>query len=93
MTASVGVRELRQNLSRYLERVKAGETLDVTERGRQIARLSPAGPADDPIARLVLERGAIAPRGSLADLWPPDGPPASGPPSIVVLDEMGEERL
>ena len=28
-TKTVGVRELRQNLSRYLERVKDGETLTV----------------------------------------------------------------
>ena len=35
----VGVRELRDHLSRYLERVKAGEDLTVTEHGRPIARL------------------------------------------------------
>jgi antitoxin (DNA-binding transcriptional repressor) of toxin-antitoxin stability system len=35
------------NLSRYLERVKSGESLDVTERGRLVARLTPATrPAD-----------------------------------------------
>ena len=35
----VGVRELRDHLSRYLDRVKAGEDLTVTEHGRPIARL------------------------------------------------------
>ena len=39
--ARVGVRELRQNLSVYLDRVKAGETLEVTEHGRPVARLGP----------------------------------------------------
>lgn len=34
----VGVRELRQNLSRYLERVRAGDSLVVTDRGREVAR-------------------------------------------------------
>ena len=29
----IGVRELRQHASRYLDRVKAGETVEVTERG------------------------------------------------------------
>jgi prevent-host-death family protein len=43
MAESVGVRELRQNLSRYLDRVKAGEDLVVTEHGREVARLVPAG--------------------------------------------------
>jgi prevent-host-death family protein len=39
--ARVGVRELRQNLSVYLRRVQAGETLEVTERGRPVARFEP----------------------------------------------------
>lgn len=37
----VGVRELRQNASRYLTRVKAGETIEVTEHGRPVAVLAP----------------------------------------------------
>ena len=43
MTDPVGVRELRQNLSKYLDRVKDGESLVVTERGREVARLIPTG--------------------------------------------------
>jgi len=39
----VGVRELRNNLSRYLERVRDGEEVIVTERGRAIARVLPIG--------------------------------------------------
>src|SRR3954452_4003056 len=35
-------------MSKYLERVKAGEALFVTERGRQVARLTPSGPATEP---------------------------------------------
>jgi len=42
MPSSVGVRELRQNLSKYLDRVKAGEPFIVTERGREVARLVPS---------------------------------------------------
>jgi prevent-host-death family protein len=41
--ANVGVRELRQNLSKYLRRVKNGESLTVTERGREVARVVPLG--------------------------------------------------
>jgi len=37
----VGVRDLKQNASRVLARVKAGETLEVTERGRPVAHLTP----------------------------------------------------
>jgi prevent-host-death family protein len=92
--SQVGVRELRQNLSRYLTQVKAGESFTVTERGREVARLSPSGPADSPVARLVAERGATMPRGDLLSrVRGSNLPPAMGPPSLEVLDELREERL
>jgi prevent-host-death family protein len=93
MTDRVGVRELRQHLSRYLDQVKDGATLVVTERGREVARLVPSGPADAPIARLAATRGATLPQGSLAELRPPSGAPASGPSSSEVLDDLREDRL
>jgi prevent-host-death family protein len=93
MARVVGVRELRQNLSRYVDEVKRGECFTVTERGRQVARLVPSGPADSPIARLVAERGATMPRGDLTTLGPPGGMPVGGPPSAAVLDEERKERL
>jgi prevent-host-death family protein len=91
---SVGVRELRQNLSRYLVKVKEGESFVVTERGREVARLTPSGPTDSPIARLVAERGATMPRGDLLDRVSAfDRPPAGPPFSDEILDELREERL
>lgn len=68
MVESVGVRELRQNLSRYLERVKAGEALVVTERGRQVARLIPSGAGADRYAELGQRFGATIPVGRLEDI-------------------------
>jgi prevent-host-death family protein len=59
----VGVRELRQNLSVYLRRVKEGERLEVTERGEPVARLEPIADVRDPIVRLERE-GRIVRRGS-----------------------------
>ena len=60
MPATVGVRELRQNLSRYLDRVKLGEALVVTERGREVARLDrpshPAGTTDAYLAESRRDR-------------------------------------
>ena len=38
---SIGVRELRQNASRYLAEVAGGESIEITDRGRPIARLVP----------------------------------------------------
>jgi prevent-host-death family protein len=90
----VGVRELRQNLSRYLAEVKEGESFAVTERGREVARLVPSGPADSPIARLVAEHGATMPRGDLlSHVLNSRMPPAGGQPSLEILDELREERL
>ena len=61
MSDRVGVRELRQNLSKYLDRVKEGEVLVVTERGRQVARLIPAGAAAEPYADLAERFGSTVP--------------------------------
>jgi prevent-host-death family protein len=47
----IGVRELRQHASRYLERVARGETLEVTDRGRPVARLVPV--TADPWADMI----------------------------------------
>ena len=38
---TVGIRELKGQLSRYLKRVRAGERLVVTERGEPLAVISP----------------------------------------------------
>jgi prevent-host-death family protein len=56
--AETGIRDLRDHLSRYLERVRAGEELTITDRGRPIARLIPVdgSPTFD---RLVAE-GLVA---------------------------------
>lgn len=66
----IGVRELRQHASRYLARVRAGETVEVTDRGRPVARLVPV--PDDAWSALVAA-GAVRPpsdSGPLAGLQP-----------------------
>lgn len=54
-SSTVGVRELRQNLSVYLARVKKGEALTVTEHGAVVAVLKPAQASDSALARLLAE--------------------------------------
>lgn len=49
----VGVRELSNNLSRHLQRVKDGGEIVVTERGRPIARVIPVDASTDRLAELV----------------------------------------
>jgi prevent-host-death family protein len=65
MAARVAVRELRQNLSKYLTRVKAGEELVVTERGTEVARLIPT--ASEGHLELARKYGATVPRGDLVE--------------------------
>ncbi len=57
---SVGVRELKNKLSRYLEKVKEGESLAVTEHGRIIAYILPAerGPGYERLIRMIREEKA-----------------------------------
>jgi prevent-host-death family protein len=57
----VGVRELRNNLSRYLDRVRDGEEVVVTDRGRAIARVLPVG-AERVLDRLIAEGVATPPQ-------------------------------
>jgi prevent-host-death family protein len=46
------IRELRQNLSQYVERVKRGETVEVTEHGRLVAALLPRVADEDALVAL-----------------------------------------
>jgi prevent-host-death family protein len=90
----VGVRELRQNLSIYLDRVKDGETLQVTEFGRGVALLIPL-PAEklSPLERMVREGRAIPPKGSLKDRRPPQPGDPTAPPIEQILQEQREDRF
>jgi len=90
----VGIRELRQNLSVYVRRVKEGETLEVTEHGRPVAVLAPLPKGADPIARLERE-GRIARHasGRIEDLGPPLPPVPGAKPLSEILDELREDRF
>lgn len=59
VAVEVGVRELRNNLSRFLERVQAGEEVVVTDRGRVVARVVPAS-GERALDRLIA-RGLVTP--------------------------------
>jgi len=56
----VGIRELKNKLSRYLEKVKEGQSLAVTERGKVIAYIFPAerSPDYEELIQMVREEKA-----------------------------------
>ena len=85
-TDTVGVRELRQNLSVYLVRVRQGHTLIVTERGQAVAELRPLPAAGDPIAALIAEGRVRPARRSPADLPRPLRVKGDKPASEILND-------
>ena len=56
---NVGVRELRDGLSRHLAQVRAGHTVTVTDHGVPVARIVPIG-APSALERLVAD-GRVTP--------------------------------
>jgi prevent-host-death family protein len=56
----VGVRDLRENLSSYLDRVEAGDEVIVTERGRTVARIL-APETDEALHERLIRQGTITP--------------------------------
>ena len=89
--ARVGVRELRQNLSVYLRRIEAGETLEVTEHGHPVARLTPLPPQRMSVIDRMIAEGRAYPGkgGNLANWKPVDIGP--GPTLSEVLQQMRDE--
>ena len=85
----IGVRELRQNASVYLDRVKKGESIEVTERGIPVAVLSPA-PGLSLLDRLVAEGQVTPGRGDLKT-WLADNPPSGATGLGNVVQQMRDE--
>ena len=89
----VGIRELRQNLSVYVTRVREeGRAYEVTERGEPVARLTPL--EDRPMStyeRLVAE-GRITPATEPIATLPPPLPPVEDEPLSEILQEMRSEE-
>lgn len=85
----VGVRELRDHLSAYLKRVRAGEHLFITDRGKPIAILGPVdAPQISPEMQALLNHGVVTWSGGK-----PRG--AKNPPRVcgrTVAETLVEDR-
>jgi prevent-host-death family protein len=66
----IGIRELRQRASEYLRLVEAGETIEVTDRGRPIALITPI-PQAPPLERLRASGDVDAAETDIEDLPEP----------------------
>ena len=87
---TIGVRELRQRASEFLRRVEAGETIEVTDRGRPVALLSPIGEASA-LQRLRRSGDLVA---ATEDEFPEPLEPASNVdlPSAALASLRADER-
>ena len=85
----IGIRELRQHASRYLARVKAGETVEVTERGALVALLVPPRPGESARSQLIAD-GKLEPAPRTFEL--PERRRVAAT-SDAVLSEVRADRL
>ena len=88
------ITEAKNKLSALIDRVQAGESITILERGRPVARLEPIVEYDDPTGRLArLERAGIikiGPGPSPLELLRTPAPKLKGSASLV--DAVIEER-
>jgi prevent-host-death family protein len=72
----IGIRELRQHASVYVDLAEKGYTVDITNRGRLVAQLIPVREPGSPLERLIAA-GIIEPAeeaGGVGDLEPYPSP-------------------
>jgi prevent-host-death family protein len=82
---------LRQRASELLRRVEAGESVEITDRGRPVAILAPL--PEDPLERLLASGDLQAADGDLSDLPEPLSlAPGAEPPSVVLARLRRDER-
>ena len=91
------VSKLKASLSEYIDMVKRGEEVLVTERGKPVARLVPPGVQDDDARRLdLIKRGIIRPGrpGGISPELISDLPLANVPRDVIlrIMDEEREDR-
>jgi len=90
MSRTVGIAELRQNLSRYLQRVAEGERLLVTDRNQPVAEIGPPPSTGEALDRLVAAGRVARPvRRGLPGPLQLDGDPHA---LSRALDEIRGER-
>lgn len=89
---TIGIRELRQHASRYIQMAKDGERVAVTERGQLVAYLVPSSDPDALIDRMIAAGEYEPAVGSILDLLPPPPAPAGARPLSEVIQEMRDEE-
>lgn len=84
------MRELRQNASKYLHRVAAGESITITERGKPVAVLSPPPPSMTRLDELIASGEVIPAERPFGETLLT--PPLPGKPGFSASDELQRMR-
>lgn len=90
MTGQIGIRELRQNLSKTIDRVRAGETIEVTKNGDPVARIVPVT-YPTKLDQLIAEGKVTRGRGSLTEYLKAH-PPRPGTTGITASEALQDDR-
>ncbi len=89
---AIGIRALRQQASQYLRDVQRGETIEVTDRGKPVARLVPV-PRGGGLGELAASGRAVLAAGDVLELGAPLAPAAGKPlPSEALAEARADER-
>jgi prevent-host-death family protein len=88
---TVGIRELRQNASAVLRKVAAGETVEVTDRGRPVARIVPLH-SEGTLDQLIAEGRASGAQSDLLALEPAAAVKGERRLSDVLAEMRADER-
>jgi prevent-host-death family protein len=68
----VGIRELKENLSKYMAKVKSGQSIVITEHGKPVGRIIPEGQSLEERIEALRQAGVIAWNGKkLKRIKPP----------------------
>jgi prevent-host-death family protein len=90
--ATIGVRELKTQLSRTLRQVKAGETVVITERGKPIGRIVPLETSSEDRLQELIELGLVAWNGQKFGARPRGLSPARVKGTVTVAELLLEDR-
>lgn len=93
MSTRIGLRELRQDTRRYVELVKQGEQVEITDHGRLVAVLAPPTPEAEVGEEMLAAGELVAGTGEvdLATWEPAPWPPDVESPSMVLTRMRDEE--
>jgi prevent-host-death family protein len=87
--ATVGIRDLKAQLSTYVQRVKAGDTLIITERGKPVGRIVPMEQSVEARLQVMIQEGLVEWDGRMLQ---PSAPVAKTHGARMVSELLLEDR-